>query len=190
LRSFVRSGFDIWSAGTTPQRSPVRSAAAVVKASTRGSNGLPTVARSVSSTERTNEPPQKASSIPAAAPSRASVRLSESSWASSRPRPAPSATRTASSRRRRSARARRRLATFAQAISRTIPATPPSHDATLAVSDPCGLRALWIGARIMRAFGSLCSRSAVACRYAVVATIAARSGVTPGFSRARIVSQT
>jgi hypothetical protein len=58
LRSIVRSGFDIWTAGTMPQSSPVISAAAVVKARTRASKRLPTEPTSVSSTERTTEPPQ------------------------------------------------------------------------------------------------------------------------------------
>jgi hypothetical protein len=82
------------------------------------------------------------------------------------------------------------LATFAQAMRRTIAATPASHVETLAVSEPCGPRALWIGPKSMRAFGSARGRSAVSCRYVVVATIAAWSGITPGFSRARMPSQT
>ncbi len=56
---------------------------------------------------------------PAAAPSAVSTQLSVISCRSSRPRPAPTAVRTAISRRRASDRAISRLATLAQAMSRT-----------------------------------------------------------------------
>ena len=61
----------------------------------------------------------RASTSPTAAPSIVSTQLSVISWRSSRPRPAPSAVRTAISRRRASDRAISRLATLAQAMSRT-----------------------------------------------------------------------
>ena len=54
------------------------------------------------------------------------------SASSSRRRVTPSASRTATSRWRRSARARNRFATLAQAMSRTIAATPVTHNAVRA----------------------------------------------------------
>ena len=64
---------------------------------------------------------------------------------SRRPRLTPSAMRTAISRRRRSARASSRFATFAQAMSSTIAATPTSHVATLASLPAFGPRSASTG---------------------------------------------
>src|SRR5205823_13851137 len=61
---------------------------------------------------------------------------------SNRARLTPNANRTAISRRRRRARAKKRFATFAQAMSSTTSATPPSQDATLAKPDAFGPRSL------------------------------------------------
>ena len=65
-----------------------------------------------------------AKTTPTTPPQTASSALSVSSCRTSRPRPAPSAARIASSRSRPSIRASVRLATFAHAISRTMPVMP------------------------------------------------------------------
>ena len=60
-----------------------------------------------------------------------STRLSTMSWRTSRQRPAPSAARMPTSRSRAVARASSRFATFAHAISSTMPTAPSSisiHD--------------------------------------------------------------
>ena len=68
--------------------------------------------------------PNDQASRPTPPPAAPSSRLSVISCRISRPRAAPSAARIASSRMRPDARASRRLATFAQAMSRTTPTAP------------------------------------------------------------------
>jgi hypothetical protein len=92
---------------TTPPFSPTRGRLAVLTAS---SAFMPT-------TPRTS---------PQAPPMADSSTLSVSSWTMMRPRPAPMAERMAISRRRPVARTSSRLATLAQAISRTRPTAPSS----------------------------------------------------------------
>src|SRR5256885_4526411 len=79
--------------------------------------------------------PQNASNKPKPPPARESSTLSVSNWRATRSRPAPSATRTAISGCRAAARASRRLATFAQAMSRTN-ATAPSNTSNAPFTSP------------------------------------------------------
>ncbi len=68
--------------------------------------------------------------------STASITLSISSWRITRQRDAPSATRTEISRARLVARDSSRLATFAQAISRTNATAPISDRNTVRIGPP------------------------------------------------------
>src|SRR6266542_3766145 len=122
-------------AGSKPNNSPVSSASAKLKPSTRQSKltvkklnvcvyALQNCVDCVSSLGRmrmSNVTPQRAKSAPNAPPASASSRLSVRSWRSNRCREAPSAARKANSRCRATARASCRFVTFAQAISNTSP---------------------------------------------------------------------
>ncbi len=180
-----KSASEALRAGSSPKMTPVRTETITVKASTRPSKltsprrgmsaGLSATRRSVS---------QRASSSPSPPPRRESRTLSVMSWRMMRRRVAPSATRSANSRRRATERAKSRLATLAEATSRTkptapssmksagrmLPKTSSSRDETLAprsafVSGCCSARR-----------AAMASISACAC-----------ASVTPGFRRATTV---
>ncbi len=111
--------------GASPKRSPVTSESTSAKPSTRRSSPISFTRGSVSGPrDRSPATPQSASSSPSAPPSSARSMLSRSSSPASRVREAPSAERIVTSRRRPAARASMRLATLAQATSRTRPTAP------------------------------------------------------------------
>ena len=91
------------------------------------------------------------SATPSAPPIAASIRLSDSSCANSRPRLAPMAARTASSRWRALPCASIRLATLAQAISSTKPTAPSSSQSADRVS--CGRKLCFSGSTLARPAG-------------------------------------
>ena len=121
----LRSVRELCSAGTRPKSIPVPTETAAVngdhapvdadeRALLRRSSGSPAVLI-VSSARMPTTP----STSPMAPPITESATLSVSSWRMIRPRPAPMAARSATSRLRAVARTSSRLATLAQAISRT-----------------------------------------------------------------------
>ena len=135
---------------------------------------------------------QCATTNPASPPPSARSTLSVNSCERSLARLTPNARRTAISRRRRNARAKSRFATFAQAISSTTIATPPSHAATFAKPEAFGPRSLRIEPIIARGRSSASggirddsTRSAsVLFTNAWVRSALAAASLTPGFRRA------
>ena len=113
-------------AGARPNSSPTTSAAAAQNATTRASNDsvTPGGSRSGGIAEAAAFRMTAPAATPRTPPMSDSIRLSVSSWRTTRRRSAPSADRIASSRVRAVARASSRLATFAQQISSTKPTTP------------------------------------------------------------------
>jgi hypothetical protein len=111
-------------AGARPNTIPVTTARPKVNPRMRKSGAVETTGGPLGSTKklRTSGAPPIASVRPASPPTTESARLSTSSCCTSRARVAPSERRVAISRCRPAARARRRLATFAQAMTRTPPA--------------------------------------------------------------------
>ena len=170
-------------AGAMPNSSPATTAAAAQKPMTRASNSTTTPGgnRSGGIAEaaafRTTAP----AATPRTPPMSDSIRLSVTSWRTTRHRLAPSADRIASSRSRTVARAISRLATFAQQISRTKPTTPRKSSDVCRSSAP--ITAFCSGSsaapRPVFVFGN--SRASPAVTPAMSA--AACSRVMPGFSR-------
>ena len=119
------SGFDACNAGARPNTTPVIRETASVKTNTRQSIvRLSQTGRPRSGTNETSVPAvHNAKSRPHAPPSSASIKLSVNNCRTKRRRLAPSASRIPISRRRAVARPSRRLATLAQAIRSTTPAT-------------------------------------------------------------------
>src|SRR5713226_1978155 len=114
-------------AGASPKSSPVRRETPRVKSRTRRSKVISCTRGNccgLAATSRRTSPHARVS--PSVPPTSESSMLSVRSWRTMRRRPAPSAVRMAISRRRATARASRRLATLAQAISRTRPTTASS----------------------------------------------------------------
>ena len=108
----------------------VSSARRNVKPITRGSRAEVSSSRGMLGgfSARTRWMLQEARISPPMAPARPSRKLSVSNWRKICPRPAPRAARIPISRCRASARTRRRLATLAQAISRTKLTAPRSTE--------------------------------------------------------------
>ena len=125
--------------------------------------------------------PTMPSAEPSAAPAKESSTLSVSSCRTMRPRLAPIAARMAISRRRPMARANSRLATLAQAISRTkltAPASTSRDERTLPTmaSRMGSTLKLWLA----------CSALGICARYSaaeVLKRALAWASETPGFSR-------
>ena len=112
-------------AGATPKSSPVTTESPSAKASARPFTAISSSRGwSPGSSACSARTPHTASPSPSAPPASASSTLSVSSWRTSRRREAPSAARIATSRSRVATRASIRLATLAQAISRTSPTAP------------------------------------------------------------------
>ena len=129
----ARSGFEERTAGKSPNRTTVTSAIATVKAITRKSSTgmaacrlLVSVRRGIlpGATNSNRRTPKAPSAKPSPVPAAASMALSVKSSLTTCHRPAPMAARTAISFCREAARASNRLATLAQAISRTRPTAP------------------------------------------------------------------
>ena len=127
LRAATKSGLETCSAGASPKTIPVRSDSPSVKPSARPSR-RPSKVRGTKLVCCWNPNnrlvTQYATSKPAPLPSAARIVLSVNNCRTMRKRLAPTARRTAISLRRAEARTRSRLATFAQAINKTNPATP------------------------------------------------------------------
>ena len=128
----VRSGLDSCSAGTMPKRSPVRSDRPAAAASTRRSSAIVGDARHAlghRAPEDLDRPPREHDREHR--PDDREHEALDHELADSRQRPAPSAARMPTSRSRALARASSRFATFAHAISSTMPTAPSSisiHD--------------------------------------------------------------
>ena len=184
-------------AGVSPVRIPATNAAATENANVRQSATALAGSASGWKLARMAAPPHCAMAMPATPPNSARTTLSVRHCAASRPRLTPRASRTATSRRRRSARARKRLATFAQAMTRTIAATPLTHSAVRAsrlgsgplpslMADAMARgRALSIDAMD----GSNARCAAQLRRYALVRSADAASRLTPGRVRTIISIQ-
>ena len=108
-----------WSAGASPNSTPVNSESAAATASTCQFNSARKVklSRPFASSSVRNRMPQTANATPSMPPSAASSTLSVRSWRMIRNRPAPRLSRSAISRLRAAARASRRLAMFAHAMA-------------------------------------------------------------------------
>ena len=114
-----------WRAGADPKMPATTTERANVKATTRPSIDTSSSRGMLAGASATKTlVAATASSRPMAAPTSDSTRLSVTSCCTIRRRPAPSDARRANSESRPLARTRSRLATFAQAISRTKPTTP------------------------------------------------------------------
>src|SRR5262249_777542 len=117
-----KSTLELCSAGMSPKKTPVKIESAAVKAATRQSRPTSFArGRKLAANTSSASTPHLASAKPRAPPVTANSRLSVSSCLTMRSLPAPSAVRTAISLRREVARASNRLATLAQAISKTKP---------------------------------------------------------------------
>ena len=125
LSAPIRSGLEAWSAGANPKMMPTSTVVKNVNAITRPSR-LTCASRGTSGGLSAIKPwtAQRATNNPHEPPINARKVLSVSNCRISRQRLAPSAARVAISRCLVDARARRRLATVAQAISRTKPTAP------------------------------------------------------------------
>ena len=120
-----RSVTETWSAGASPNTTPVTSESPRVKASTQPSTPMFSMrGRPPGTAASTARVPSQAMASPAMPPARDSTTLSVSSWRTTRARAAPSARRMAISFWRRVKRARSRFATFVQAMRSTKPTAP------------------------------------------------------------------
>ena len=174
---------EICSAGARPKmipvstQSPARNRKTRVSIVNRIQYGLPTswVARSNIRT------PMIESARPRTPPSNPRSTASTSSWRTMRQRDAPSARRTAISRARCAARESSRLATFAQAISRTKPTAPINVRNMIRMGPPLKRSLMAITSTPMSLFVSgYCAVSRLAMpRNSVCAVVM----LTPGLSR-------
>ena len=124
--------------------------------------------------------PQMAMPTPAAPPATESRRLSVRSCRTIRVRGAPSVARSATSPSRSEARTRRRFATFAHAMSRTMPTAPMSTQSAVRTSATC--------TSSMRSNSVVTSRcdlgnAAESCADAPVMRSCTCASVTPGSMR-------
>ena len=161
-------------AGSVPASRATATAMAPANASTRKSSVTAAVkgidSESIGIATRIR---RSATAIPAIPPRRLSTRLSVSNCPTRRQRPAPRAARTASSLRRVAPLASSRLATFAQAISRTIATAPKATEIDRCKPAPTSNRAR--GSMAMAASRSSLDASAV--RAAWMACIRSRACV-------------
>ncbi len=122
-----RSGRAAWSAGASPNSTPVSSDSVNANSNTRASTATSSM-RGVPGgvSARSTSTPQYASTTPVAPPTAPSATLSVSSCLRIAPRPAPIAARSATSRSRPPARASSRFAMLTHAITSSRPTAPMS----------------------------------------------------------------